>query len=148
MNQRSGHSSFDAAMLSFKTRQRLEGGGVGENEGDGPTLGSVGGLALCAGLGLHGSDGLCSLGPKIGGAGFKAGHVFLVGLPALAAGGDLVAASLGQHFSESGLASESVLDGGHGLLQTGPIPAMSNPNPVTSDKSSAFGKKIMNGVLA
>jgi len=45
--------SRHAAVLGYQTVKRLDGLGIAQDAGNGPSVGRIGGLALCAGLGLH-----------------------------------------------------------------------------------------------
>lgn len=46
--------SRHAAVLGYQSVECLDGLGIAQDAGNGPPVGRIGGLALCAGLGLHG----------------------------------------------------------------------------------------------
>lgn len=149
MNERSGYRSLNPAVPFLKPRQRLDACGIGKDKGDSATLGGVGGLALSAGLGLHGSS--VAQG-ALGEAGFEELcklHNFaavVVRQLVVASGLELDGiAGMGEGEPGGSFGVLRVLFGeGHAALQSGPIPAMSNANSVTSDNASTFGKRIMN----
>ena len=51
--KRSRNSSRHAAVLDYQAVKRLDGLGIAQDAGNRPPVGRIGGLALCAGLGLH-----------------------------------------------------------------------------------------------
>lgn len=146
--KRSRNSSRHAAVLVYQAVKRLDGLGIAQHAGNGPPVSRIGGLALCAGLGLHGLGvALGALGQAINQplSNFHNFAAVVVGKLLVASGLELnVVACMSESEPRGAFSVLGVLFGkGHFVSPKRGNPADESSSHVTSDNATTVRREIL-----